>query len=169
MKPISIGIIKPCCAKPENLRLESQTVGFEVRRCRICGCRHRKVVFDPGRIGVERPPRSFLVPVIMAAFFALAPPAEAGWGRLTLTWQDNATTETATRIERKAEACAGTVVPFQEVASVGPNVVTYSDTAVTPGTTYAYRVRAEDPGGLSGYSNCAQGIPNADPSNLIVK
>lgn len=100
----------------------------------------------------------------------IAMPAYAGFGRLTLDWQDHATSEVSTRIERKAEACTGSVVPFTEVATVGPNVITYVDTAVTVGSTYCYRVRAEGVGGLfSAFSNTAQGTPDGAPSNLTVR
>lgn len=59
--------------------------------------------------------------------------------QVNLAWTDNNTDETGFKIER----CAGTgCTTFAQVATVLANVKTYNDTAVTPGTTYRYQVRA---------------------------
>lgn len=99
----------------------------------------------------------------------LAPPA---WGASnTLSWTDNSTNETAFDIERKAEACAGTL-PFVILATVGANVATYTDNAVTEGVTYCYRVDASNSAGKSAYSNTAsRTVPftvPTPPSSLTV-
>jgi len=88
-----------------------------------------------------------------------------------LTWQDNSTNETAFHIERKAGACTS-LSSFAEIATVGANVTTYTDNAVSEGSTYCYRVAAGNSAGKSGYSNTADRlvpvtVPNA-PSNLGV-
>jgi hypothetical protein len=53
---------------------------------------------------------------------------------------------------------------------VGANVTTYSDTGLTPLTTYAYRVRASNLNDYSDYSNTAIATtltaPPAAPTNL---
>ena len=72
----------------------------------------------------------------------------------TLTWTDNSTNEANFNIERKAEACAGTV-PFAALVTVGLNVTTYTDSAVTEGATYCYRLNASNSAGVSAYSNTA--------------
>lgn len=86
---------------------------------------------------------------------------------LTLTWTDNSTTEDLFRIERSKD---GTT--FTEIKTVGPNVKTYTDTGLTPDTTYFYQVRASNTGGNSGYTNIASGktLPGAPgaPSDLRV-
>ena len=88
-----------------------------------------------------------------------------------LTWTDNSTNEAAFNIERKAEACTGTL-PFAALATVGTNVTTYTDSAVTEGATYCYRLNASNSAGVSAYSNTASrtvpfSIPAA-PSGLGV-
>jgi len=71
-----------------------------------------------------------------------------------LTWQDNSNNEVNFHVERKAEVCAG-AAPFAEIATTGANVVTFTDSAVTEGLTYCYRVAASNPAGKSAYSNTA--------------
>jgi hypothetical protein len=72
-----------------------------------------------------------------------------------LTWQDNSANEQSFDIERKAVPCA-TAGTFTVLATVGANVVTYTDLAVTEGATYCYRVDAANTAGKSGYSNTAE-------------
>ena len=48
-----------------------------------------------------------------------------------MTWQDNSTDEQGFRIERSLDG-----MTFTEIATVGPNVQSYSDTGLTPETTY---------------------------------
>jgi hypothetical protein len=42
---------------------------------------------------------------------------------------------------------------FAQVASLGANVTSFTNSGLSAGTTYAYRVRASNGGGFSGYSN----------------
>ncbi len=69
--------------------------------------------------------------------------------QINLAWADNSTNETGFRVERKTGA-AGT---WSQIASLGANVRTYSNTGLAAGTTYYYRVRAYNAAGNSGYSN----------------
>lgn len=98
-------------------------------------------------------------------------PAPAWAASNLLSWTDNSTNEANFNIERKAEACTGTA-PFVEIATVGLNVVTFTDAAVTEGVTYCYRVAASNPAGKSAYSNTASRTPPftipASPSGLGV-
>ncbi len=85
--------------------------------------------------------------------------------RIDLTWTDNSASETAYRLERKTGA-SGT---WDEIATLEPNVTTYSDTGLAAPVTYVYRVRAANPVGYSGYSNEASAttlIPPSAPTNL---
>jgi hypothetical protein len=70
--------------------------------------------------------------------------------RIDLAWTDGSTDETAFHIERALATGA-----FGEIATVDPNVTTYSDDPVSSGVTYRYRVRAANGTLFSGYSNIA--------------
>ena len=88
-----------------------------------------------------------------------------------LTWMDNSGNEANFNIERKVEACSGPLA-FVPLATVGANIVTFTDTAVTEGVTYCYRVNASNTAGISVFSNTASRlvpftVPNA-PSGLGV-
>jgi len=88
-----------------------------------------------------------------------------------LTWTDNAGNEQNFNIERKAEACAGGAA-FVPLATVGLNIVTFTDLAVSEGVTYCYRVNASNVAGVSAFSNTAArtvpfSVPLA-PSGLVV-
>jgi len=70
--------------------------------------------------------------------------------KIQLDWKDNSTGEQGFEIERKGESGDYTVI-----ARVGANVTTYTDTGLSPQTTYTYRVRAYNAAGKSPYSNPA--------------
>jgi uncharacterized repeat protein (TIGR03806 family) len=69
--------------------------------------------------------------------------------RIDLAWTDNANNETGFKVERKLGA--GGV--YAQIGATGGGITTYSDTTLTAGTTYYYRVRATNGAGDSGYSN----------------
>jgi hypothetical protein len=71
--------------------------------------------------------------------------------QINLTWIDNSFNEIGFKIERSLNGVSG----WGQIATVGPNVTAYSNTNLTCGTTYFYRVRAYNAGGNSGYSNTA--------------
>jgi hypothetical protein len=75
----------------------------------------------------------------------------ASASQINLSWTDNTTYETNYYVER-ATASGG---PYTQVGSLGANVTGYSDTGLTAGTTYYYRVRAYDGTNYSVYSNTA--------------
>lgn len=72
--------------------------------------------------------------------------------QINLAWSDNSNNEQGFKIER---CQGGTCTNFVEIAQVGPNVSSYSNTGLTRNTRYRYRVRAFNGGGNSGYSNIA--------------
>jgi len=98
-------------------------------------------------------------------------PAVSVAGQNVLTWTDNASNEQNFNIERKAEACAGGAA-FVPLATVGIDIVTFTDLGVTEGTTYCYRVNASNTAGASAFSNtAARTVPfsvPASPSALTV-
>lgn len=68
--------------------------------------------------------------------------------QVDIGWTDGATNEMGTKIERRIGTGA-----WMEIGSVGPNIVVYSNTGLTPATPYGYRVRAFNSGGNSAFSN----------------
>jgi hypothetical protein len=74
---------------------------------------------------------------------------------VNLTWADNSTNETGFLIERKT----GSSGTWAQIASAGANARTYSNTGLSAGTTYYYRVRAYNALGNSAYSNEVSGMP----------
>jgi len=68
--------------------------------------------------------------------------------QINLTWQDNSGDETGFKIERKTGTGS-----YSQIATVGANVTSYSNTGLTASTTYYYRVRAYSAAGNSDYSN----------------
>jgi hypothetical protein len=88
---------------------------------------------------------------------------------IDLAWTDNSADEAGSRIER----CSGSgCTDFVQIATVAANVTNYSNTGLSPSTTYTYRVRAYNAGGNSDYSNIASATtltPPAAPSNLTAK
>jgi len=80
--------------------------------------------------------------------------------QINLTWADNSSNETGFKVER----CTGSGCSFSQIATVGANVLSYSNTGLTGNTNYSYRVRAYNGGGDSGYSNTAGATtPAAQP------
>jgi Fibronectin type III domain. len=73
---------------------------------------------------------------------------QADAGQLQLAWTDNANNEDGFKIERKT----GTTGTYTQVATVGPNVTSYSDFSLADGATYCYRVRAFNSVGNSAYT-----------------
>ncbi len=82
---------------------------------------------------------------------------------VNLAWSDTSTDETGFAIER----CTGVgCSTFAEVATVSADVTAFTDPGRTADTTYAYRVRAFNGFGFSGYTNTASARtqPTALPS-----
>ena len=79
--------------------------------------------------------------------------------QIDLTWTDS-DTETGFMIER----CTGAgCSDFAQIATVGANVTSYSDTGLAAATSYTYRVRAYNAGD-SDYSNTASATTQAAPA-----
>jgi titin len=74
--------------------------------------------------------------------------------RIDLAWADNSGNEDGFLIER-APNVSGAPGTFTQIASVGANVTSYSNTGLTANTRYWYRVRANNTNGNSAYSNQA--------------
>jgi hypothetical protein len=71
----------------------------------------------------------------------------ASVSQINLSWTDNTIAEDGFKIERWNGS------GYAQINTVGANVTTYTDSGLTPSTTYHYRVRAYNSAGDSGYSN----------------
>jgi hypothetical protein len=72
--------------------------------------------------------------------------------QVNLAWTDNASNETSYLIAR----CSGRgCTAFVQIASVGANLTSFSNTGLSPRTSYSYRVQANNTAGTSAYSNIA--------------
>lgn len=79
-------------------------------------------------------------------------------GEVTLSWDDKSEFETGFRIERSVESInclefTPETCPFTEIATVGSDVDTFTDTGLLSAMQYYYRVRAFNSAGNSVYSN----------------
>ncbi|HSV13097.1 MAG TPA: malectin domain-containing carbohydrate-binding protein, partial [Tepidisphaeraceae bacterium] len=87
--------------------------------------------------------------------------AAAGTNRVDLSWPDSSNNEAGFELERQGPGDAS----FIRIATLPSNVSSYSDTAVTAGASYSYRVRAINNAGASAYSSVAQAtVGQANPS-----
>jgi titin len=77
---------------------------------------------------------------------------------ISLSWTDNATNETAYRVERSPDG----LNIFATIASLASNATGYTDTGLSSDTTYDYRVAAVNDSGDSGFAN-ASGTTDAPP------
>ncbi len=95
-----------------------------------------------GRINAYRAISSLLIPSNLTA-------AAASSTSITLSWTDNATGEDGYRIERKVSGGS-----YATIKTLGPNATSYTDSGLSPSTTYFYRVIAyNDIGESPSYSN----------------
>jgi hypothetical protein len=94
--------------------------------------------------------------------------AAASTTRIDLSWRDNSANESGFRIERKTGSGS-----WSQIATVDADVTAYADTGLSALTTYTYRVRAYNAGGVSAYSNetsaDTEGEPPAAPAKLTAK
>lgn len=80
--------------------------------------------------------------------------------QINLTWVDASTNETGFQIERSLTSGSG----FALITTTTANVTSFSNTGLTPGTQYFYRVRAINAVGNSAFTstvNTTTAIPNA--------
>ena len=75
--------------------------------------------------------------------------------QINLSWTDSGTTEQGFKIER----CAGAgCSDFAQIATVGANATSFSNTGLAASTSYSYRVRAYSSGVDSDYCNTATAV-----------
>src|SRR5215467_4034765 len=106
-------------------------------------------VFAAGAASAGRLTLSWIEPrillVALAVLGVIAVPSFAGAQQLSLSWVDNSGGVAAVIIQR----APGTAGPYTQIVQVPPGVISYTDTAVSLGTTYCYRVAAISNGGMS--------------------
>ncbi len=89
---------------------------------------------------------------------------------ISMAWTDNSTTETGYNVLRKATTGAN----FAQVATLPPNTTTYTDTGLTPGTSYDYHIQAFNVAGYSDFSgftaitSSASAPPNGTTPNIYL-
>jgi hypothetical protein len=81
--------------------------------------------------------------------------------QINLSWTDNSSGEEGFRIERRRE----TETTYSQVATVTANVTSYSDTGLSNGTLFYFRVRAYNSSANSGYSNEVSALTLSVTSN----
>jgi len=81
-------------------------------------------------------------------------------GQIQLTWQDNSNNENRFEIFRSTSSAGG----FAFVAQVGADVTNFTNTNLTPGATFFYRVRAVNSAGNSTWTNIASATASAPPT-----
>jgi poly(beta-D-mannuronate) lyase len=79
--------------------------------------------------------------------------------QINLTWTDNSNNESNFQVERSTNG--GTT--WTSLVTLGANTNTYSNTGLSAGTTYHYRVRATNAVGSSAFSNTANATTQQTP------
>lgn len=122
---------------------------------------------EPGNITIN-PDIKLLVPPAAPSNLT----ATVSGSTINLNWTDNAGNKTGFKIERKTGSGS-----YSQIATLGANVSSYSDTGLQLGITYYYRISAYNVSGDSGYSNEASATTIAilkppggliDPGNVIM-
>ena len=118
----------------------------------------------------EGDPRTYMVNGSIAAspVGLPAPPTSLGavainYGRIDLSWHDNATNETGYTLQRRTD----TTSSWAAITNLSTNTISFSDNGVSDGTKYFYRAYASNIAGNSAPSNVANAItPMQPPTNL---
>jgi fibronectin type 3 domain-containing protein len=77
--------------------------------------------------------------------------------KIKLTWEDESDNEDGFKIERKKSGGS-----YSQIATVGKNVTSYTNSGLANDTRYYYRVRAYNEAGNSSYSNEASAVTGKD-------
>ena len=106
--------------------------------------------------------------LLVLLLFALLAPI-AGAADLILSWKDNSSNEDGFVIQRSSPIG---LPAWAEVARVGPNVQTWTDTGLPNATAFSYRVAAFNAGGTSAFTSSVTGTtvvaPPAAPTDATV-
>jgi titin len=83
---------------------------------------------------------------------------------IKLNWTDISDNEDGFKLERKVSGGS-----FTEIKTLAANSTTYTDTGLTPNTTYYYRLRAYNAKGNSDYSNEASATTMKAAESIIIR
>ena len=149
----------------ENVYVQAAAIGtwtVEIRGFNVPNGPQPFALVVDGALGTPPPPAAPLAPSNLVA-------AAVSANRIDLSWSDNSSNEDGFEIER----CEGSgCTTFLSIGQAPANAAGFSNTALSGGTTYTYRVRAFNAGGGSGYSNTAETttpeapVPPAAPASL---
>lgn len=117
---------------------------------------------EAGDFRLEVEPTIPLAPAAPTNLIATA----VSFNQVNLTWEDNSDNERGFRVERSLDG-----FNFAQIGTTDPNDTTFSDTTVTPNTTFFYRVFAFNNFGSSAPSNLASATtpqPPPPPEPVIV-
>lgn len=90
--------------------------------------------------------------------------SESSSTEIKLSWTDNSDNEDGFKLERKVLGGS-----FTEIKTLAANSTIYTDTGLTPNTTYYYRVRAYNTAGDSDYSNEASAMTMKAVEKIIIR
>ncbi len=90
-----------------------------------------------------------------------------GTTSIGLEWTDTSENETGFRIERTDGEATETSV-WTEIATVAANTTSYTDSGLSPGQTYSYRVIAFNEDGDSDPSNTATATTEEEPPPVVI-
>jgi hypothetical protein len=118
---------------------------------------YRILAFNSAGVSAWSSEASATTPTVPADPTNLA--ATASTRQVGLTWMDQSINETGFSIERKIGGGS-----YSQLTTVGANVTSYTDTGLSDGTSYTYRVVAQNAAGNSGYSNEATATTPSAPA-----
>jgi serine protease AprX len=140
----------------ENVYVQSAATGswiIEVRGFNVPSGPQPFALVIAGAFGAPPPPPSPLAPSNLTATAISA-------SQINLSWTDNSSNETGFEIER----CDGSgCTAFTSIGQVGADVTAFSNTGLSAGLTFTYRVRAFNTGGSSDYTNTGEATTPSVP------
>ena len=103
---------------------------------------------DVAAAEVAYPPAAATPPPSAPANLTAALNASSPSSAVDIRWSDTSSNESNFLVERSTDGFS-----FSQVASLGANVTSFTNSGLAASTTYTYRVRASNGGGFSGYTN----------------
>lgn len=121
--------------------------------------RVRAVIGGGGASGYTNEASALTFPADPSNLQVTTPTPPRGRTELDLQWMDNSASPSAHRVERSDDNGA----TFREIAVTAIGATTFTDTGLSDGTTYCYRVRAFNTSAFSGYTGVVKGTTLIGP------